>query len=74
MGGLVIARRQGSATGEAKAKVVHRRGCASSKALHAPTPTPRRPTPGVPVLKLHGEFPPPDSDLELASILELKPY
>ena len=36
MGGLVIARRQGSATGEAKAKVVHPRGCASSKALHAP--------------------------------------
>lgn len=73
MGGLVIAQRQGSATGEVKAKVVHRRGCASSKALHDPPPL-RRPTPGVPVLKLHGEFTPPDSDLELASILDLKPY
>ena len=63
---MVIAQRQGVATGEAKAKVVHPRDCASSKALHGP--------PGVPVLKLHVEFPPPDSDLELASILELKPY
>lgn len=66
MGGLVTARRQGGATGEAKAKVVHPRGCASSKGLHAPWCPCSQAAWGVPTPRL--------TDLELASILELKPY